>query len=59
MDQRLIGPGVVEGRGHVHITIRQNEQRPLKAGEEKCHETQTLSELGESEHCIMGSGVSV
>ena len=32
MDQRLIGPRVVEGRGHVHVTISQNEQRPLETG---------------------------
>lgn len=30
VDQRLIGPGVVEGRGHVDVSIHQDEQRPLK-----------------------------
>lgn len=28
--QRLIGPGVMEGRGHVQVTIHQHEQRPLE-----------------------------
>lgn len=35
MDQRLIGPGVVEGCGHVHITICQDKQRPLETEENK------------------------
>lgn len=35
MDQCLIGPGVVERRGHVHVTICQDEQRPLKTEENK------------------------
>lgn len=49
MDQGLIGPGVVEGRGHVHVPIRQNEQRPLETGEN----TEAV------EPCIMGGdGVS-
>lgn len=35
MDQRLIGPGVVEGRGHVDVSIHQDEQRPLKTAREE------------------------
>lgn len=40
MDQRLIGPGVVEGRGHVYVPIHQDKQWPMKTGpEEKDNET--------------------
>lgn len=40
VDQRLIGPGVVEGRGHVHVTVCQDEQRPLETGDKR---NQTMS----------------
>lgn len=53
MDQCLIGPGVVEGRGHVHVTIGQDEQRPLETGEQH-HYKHT-----HAQQCIVGGGVSV
>lgn len=31
VDERLVGPRVVKGRGHVHVAVDQDEQRPLEA----------------------------
>lgn len=71
MDQRLIGPGVVEGRGHVYVPIHQDKQWPMKTGpEEKDNETQdrsgsdgpggVASGLGSAgtARCVQGSGLT-
>lgn len=33
MDQRLIGPGMMKGCGHVHVPVCQDEEWPLETAE--------------------------
>lgn len=51
MDQRLIGPGVVEGRGHVDVSVHQDEQRPLKTAQEE-KDDQTLRKVAPTSSVI-------
>lgn len=55
VDQRLIGPGVVEGRGHVDVSIHQDEQRPLKTAQEE-KDNQTLRSDDPTENRPGGPG---
>lgn len=65
VDQRLIGPGVVEGRGHVYVSIHQDKQRPMKTGQkEKDNQTQrtggVASGVGSAgpARCVQVSGLT-
>lgn len=57
VDQRLIGPGVVEGRGHVYVSIHQDKQRPVETGQKQKDNKTQRTQGAWSEGVASGMGV--